>query len=178
MINNIKQGFSLGVTILALLTISLTGALAQTGSHVGATTSPLTSFWYSAPDDLKKIRKLLGEGRSKEAVKASYDFLEMLKQSRSDDNVKTYFGLNALCVSHTSNKSTGDAIAACDKAVRIFPDKWQAYNNRGTAHYIRGDFRKAAEDYGLAIEFSQGSDNARNILRHNVELAEAQIPNK
>ncbi len=156
--------------------IILDEANAQTGSHAGATTSPLTSYWYQASDKIKSIRELLGEGRSADAVKASYAFLKMIKETRDDDNIKMYFGYNALCAAHTSNKSADDAIEACDKAISILPGRWQAYNNRGTAHYVSGYYKKAAEDYRKALTLGTDSENIQSLIRHNIDLVEEHLP--
>ncbi|MGY8985231.1 MAG: tetratricopeptide repeat protein [Sphingomonadales bacterium] len=150
--------------------------VAQTGSHAGATTSPLTSFWFRSPDEIKAIRELLKEGKHQDAVDMSNQFIQMLQNSREDDDVKLYFGYNALCAAHTSNNSPQDAVEACSKAVSIFPGKWQAYNNRGTAYYTNGDFQKASDDYKQALAFGLKIENIKNLIQHNIDLVKLQIP--
>ncbi|MFW5660593.1 MAG: hypothetical protein ACOC05_04325 [Oceanicaulis sp.] len=57
-----------------------------------------------------------------------------------------------------ANLSEADAAEACDLAVAMNEDRWEAYTNRGAALWLAGDAAAASEDFARAAELGAGED--------------------
>jgi len=160
-----------GLILVAILgaLFAGTGAIAQTGSRVGSTTQPLNVVWLDEPSEISTIRALLQEGEVDEALKRARAFLKI------DMPISMkYVGQNMLCSALTAKQEIDEAIEACNVAIKIYPNDWQAINNRGTAYFVGGKFAEAAADYRRALELNPESD----IIKHNIGLIDAKSPPK
>ena len=54
----------------------------------------------------------------------------------------------------------------------MFPARWEALNNRGTAHYVSGQMDLALKDYRQALVQVKGSEKKAELIKHNIKLAE------
>lgn len=63
-----------------------------------------------------------------------------------------------LCIVYAQTGETADAIGACDAAIELRPNAWRAYNNRGAAHWLAGDYAAASADFSRASALGGGED--------------------
>jgi tetratricopeptide (TPR) repeat protein len=63
------------------------------------------------------------------------------------------------------------AIQSCDQALRLQPDRVDAYNNRGVAYYYKGDLEHALQDFDQALRLQPDSTEtyyARGIVYNDM----------
>ncbi|MDG1996830.1 MAG: tetratricopeptide repeat protein [Emcibacteraceae bacterium] len=142
-----------------------------TGSVVGA------SINFGNHDTLIRIRKLINEGKVIDAVRESEKFINNLNTlSRSGKTSKyLYDAYNALCISLTANNESQKATQACNAAIEDTPNRWQAFNSRGSMNYRNGSFSAALADYRQALENAPDVTHIRRIIEHNVRISEARV---
>ncbi len=63
------------------------------------------------------------------------------------------------------------ALADFNKAVELDPQSYDTYHNRGTAHYLKGDYAAAKVDFERAMELNPDDFNAFNNLAWNLATA-------
>lgn len=168
----------LGITIVVISVAGLAamGALAQTGSRIGGGAHPQNTMWLGEPGEFAEIRTLIDNSKAGEAVEVARGFIARERGSPSaDGQMHEYYGLNALCVALTANGDGAESIAVCNDAIAKSPSRWHAFNSRGTAHYVQDHFGAALEDYRQALELAPNSKSIDSLIRHNIELAEANL---
>ena len=146
---------------------------AQTSSRIKGSPSkaPETVVWFTEPTEITEIRLLLQAGKKQEAVARARDFLDRLKGvSGVEAEVRRYYGFSALCSALTTTGELREAIESCSKAIKLYPTRWQALNNRGVAYYMSGQFDRAMQDYNKALAAVQGSDPLTELIQHNIDL--------
>ncbi|MEQ8403529.1 MAG: hypothetical protein RKE49_00420 [Oceanicaulis sp.] len=57
-----------------------------------------------------------------------------------------------------ANQSSDRTAEACDMAVAMNDERWEAYTNRGAALWLDGNAAGAAEDFARAAELGAGED--------------------
>src|SRR5262245_59240745 len=62
----------------------------------------------------------------------------------------------------SGNQQCDRAIADYTAAIELKPDYAEAYNDRGFAYYLKGDFERAISDYARAIELRPNYPKAYN----------------
>lgn len=67
-----------------------------------------------------------------------------------------------LCAAYAATGDMENAMASCNAAVDLRPDSWRAYNNRGAAYLIAGDYTAAAADFARAGELGGDDEVAAN----------------
>ena len=171
------------ITLTAAIAVLLTFACpanvvqAQTGSHIKDNTvkTPETVVWFSEPREITEIRLLLQQGQKQEAVKKARGFLQKLRGvGGSEAQVRRYYGLSALCSALTMSGELDEAIESCNKAVQLYPNRWQALNNRGVAYYMSGKLELAEQDYNQALTTVQSSEPLTALVQHNMDLVQAK----
>lgn len=128
-------------------------------------------------EELSRIRKLLNEGKTKDAVRLARRFIDTLSMNQRSGRTSNLFydGYNALCISLTSDKQFSEAMKACDAAIEHSPNRWQAINSRGSLNYISGNFNDALRDYQKAYEMSPDVNRIKKIIEHNIEISRARV---
>lgn len=63
-----------------------------------------------------------------------------------------------LCIVYAQTGDAQNAISACDAAIELRPNAWRAYNNRGAAHWLAGDYAAATADFARAAEHGGDED--------------------
>ncbi|GEQ98560.1 hypothetical protein JCM17844_21970 [Iodidimonas gelatinilytica] len=158
---------------LAAISLAFTGAtaLAQTtGSRIVRNNDqPVNIIRFEEPAEITQIRILLNDGKTDKAILAAENLLEKDKTP-----LVQYAAWNALCVIHSTVDAWNKALAACDKAIKIRPNHWMALNSRGTLHLMRGTPQKAITDYRAALANLPEKSHEADVVRHNIDLAEAQ----
>lgn len=153
-------------------------AVAQrTGSRIANSphNAPETVVWFSEPREITDIRLLLQDGKKQEAIAMARKYLNKLQGvAGMEARVLRYYGLNAMCAALTSNGELEKAIETCNRAIKMFPTRWQAINNRGVAHYVSGHIDLALQDYNLALTQVQDSKPLTELIQHNIDLANAK----
>ncbi|OGT70020.1 MAG: hypothetical protein A3I78_05855 [Gammaproteobacteria bacterium RIFCSPLOWO2_02_FULL_56_15] len=167
------------IPIISLATLLLAGtnALAQTtGTRLGAYDQKIHILWFDEPQDIAYIRRLLQEGHGAKAVEKAREYAALLSGTQGGEGqVLLYFALNALCAALTKTGETEEAVETCGQAIDLISWKWQAYNNRGTAYYVSGDFTSALQEYRKARDLLNSEGDARFIVERNMELAETRL---
>ena len=152
-------------------------ALAQTGSHITGSphNAPETVVWFSEPREITDIRLLLQAGKKQEAIELARKYMNKLQGIAGlEAQVFRYYGLNALCAALTSAGQLHEAIENCSRAIKMFPKRWQALNNRAVAYYISGQTELALQDYNLALSQVQESKPLAELIQHNIDLVNAK----
>jgi Flp pilus assembly protein TadD len=169
--------FALSVFSLALLLMAGSNALSQTtGTRLIPYKQKTVVIWYDEPHEIAAIRQLLQEGEGEKAVKLAREFVTTVSalDTGGEGQVVHYYALNALCAALTKTGELTEAIKTCGKAIDLVPWKWQAYNNRGTAHFVSRDYDSALRDYRSAGETLDDGEDARFIIESNIKLAKSR----
>jgi tetratricopeptide (TPR) repeat protein len=78
----------------------------------------------------------------------------------------TAAALNNLCIALTGLKRTGEALEACNQAIRLQPGRWSFYNNRANVFFWMGDLDRAMSEYTKALSIRPEED----ILQNNIAI--------
>lgn len=165
--------------IISMVTSLLlaSNAMAQTtGTRLGAYNQKNRIVWFDEPPDIANIRQLLQEGQGEKAVRKARGYAASLAAMQGGEGqVLRYYALNALCAALTKTGEIEEAVDTCGQAIDLVPWKWQAYNNRGTAYYVSGDFSSALAEYRKAGDKLPTEGDASLIVETNTKLAEARL---
>ena len=149
----------------------------QTGTRIkeGARAYPEAVLWLTQPHEITAIRLLLQEGKKERAVKKARGYVASLENVRgAEAKQRRYYAFSALCAALTSTGELNEAIDTCSQAIALYPTRWQALNNRGTAYYVSGQFDLALTDYRKALNQVGVSEEVTDLIQHNIRLAEAE----
>lgn len=154
-------------------------AESQTGTRVDSEASKLAVVQLHESSTVDEVQRLLEQGRIDEAVALAREYVDTVEGQvfigEGDAVPETYFAWNSLCIALTKSRDYDEAIAACERAIRIQPNRWTAINNRGTAHYAAGSYEAALQDYRDALRVAPAESGTRGTIEHNIVLAEARI---
>ena len=168
---------TIAVSILLAFTFNPIAVQAQTGTHIkeAGGKAPETVVWFTEPTEITEIRLLIQAGRKQLAVAKAREFLDKMKGiSGEEARLRRYFGHSALCSALTVSGKLPEAVESCNKAIKLYPDRWQAYNNRGVAYYLSAQLDRALQDYNHALTKVQGSEPLVELIQHNIDLAQAK----
>lgn len=160
--------FTCSVFLLTSITV-----LAATGSRLESATPAGFTYVINGHSEVEEVRRLLQNNLVESAVLKAREFVKRQEQVRDrDSRVQLYYGLNALCGALTAADSLAEAVTNCDRAIELDPDRWQAFNNRGTAYFQQGNYDMALSDYRQALSMTGDSEQATRIVQHNIGLVE------
>ena len=166
-----------GFSILLMFAWPANVVQAQTGSRIkdNSVKMPETVVWFTEPREITEIRLLLQQGKKQEAVARARGFLKKLQGvGGAEAQVRRYYGLSALCSALTMSGKLNEAIDTCSEAVKLYPLRWQALNNRGVAYYMSGKFDLALQDYNQALATVESSEPLTELIQHNIDLVQAK----
>lgn len=152
----------------------------STGTRIKKVNSAYTEsvIWFSQPREIIDIRLLLQNDEKERAIKKARKYVASLETVGGfEAKQRLYYGLNALCAALTSTGEVDEAIDSCSRAIKLYPRRWQALNNRGTAYYVSGQIDLALRDYRKALKQVRGSETLPDIIQHNIRLAEEKKSN-
>lgn len=174
-ITTITRAVSTGIVAL-LLTQSLQAQPARTGTNLNSKAIPSDVLILQVPDEVKRIRELLKEGRKDTALIVAEAYIDKVDRTTlPHESLRKYYAWNAYCTVLTSLQRVEDAIAACSTAMAFEPGKWSAVNNRGTAKLVGGRYEEAMTDYEAALMLvGEQNSNVRETILHNLSLVEAR----
>jgi tetratricopeptide (TPR) repeat protein len=170
----------IGVVILAFGAI-IVSTPGQSDDHAGGFAQPVTSVWYGPPNEILEIRQLLQRGATEDAVQMGINLVDRLQISsvgtRASSSLRLYRyrALNALCVAFAADRQLGEALATCEQAIGLMPERWEAYNSRGTVFFKGANFESALRDFSLALEQGAPTPDLLALIQHNVELAQSRL---
>ena len=129
---------TLALGIFSGLTVAV-AAPAIAGETVGV--APQFSVSSNATRSIGSAASAFEKGNFSKSVSFSRHALKQgLKKSR-----KTVAYSN-LCAALGAQGEYGEAIEACDSAIKIAPTNWQAYSNRAAANWLSGNKEAALVD--------------------------------
>jgi len=114
------------------------------------------------PPFIQKGRALIQEGKAEEAQDI---YREALKRDLTDH--QTAEAHNGLCVAYIMDETWESALNHCNQAIKIRPNNWRYYNNRGNVFYETGSYDRAIEEYERGLKMAPNS----RIMQGNLELA-------
>jgi tetratricopeptide (TPR) repeat protein len=157
--------------------LSTTIAISQTATEPWTGTIPGDTINLTGGDNLKQIRTLLNEGKIDKAVIFAQQNVKSIDgESRSKKtSTHRYDAYNALCLALTAQQKYDDAKEACNTAIKDSPNRWMAYNSRGSLNLKTGNFSDSSNDYRMAMENAPSSGNFKSILEHNMKLAQNKM---
>lgn len=163
-----------GSALIVGLSLTATAAQAQTAVDPWTGAIPGSTIYFPANDNLKQIRKMLNNGEIDKAVVFAQQNIKSIEtESRSGKTTRLrYDAYNALCISLTAQGSFDKAREACDTAIKESPNRWMAYNSRGSLNYKTENLSAALSDYRLALENSPTTGDIKSILEHNIDLTQ------
>ena len=155
------------VTMATLSPISLeVAAQVRKDRKQANSSSPVVVMQLAEPSGLTQGRKFMKLGQPK---KAEQYYLQATKQT--DNNRFLSFSYNGICAARIDLQRFRKALEACNKAIELSPNRWQAYNNKGNAYYHMGRLRFAIEAYEKGREIRPGSWE----LKKNLKLAQDRL---
>ena len=170
------MSFSIALAILIFSGLSISSASAQTGSRIDSSAYPVLSLWLAPPGEISEIRRLLQTGHANDAVVLARNFLEQVKYNiRRGDETHLYFAMNALCVALTNAGELDEAISSCTRTIELYPNHWQAVNNRGTAYLVAGRVGEATADYRTALDLQTAKGSFAEVIQHNLDLSVSRL---
>jgi len=144
----------------------------QTGTRIkgGGSEQPRVIVRFDEPGELAEIRMLLGENK----IEAARALADSLLKSDLSPSVQ-YAGFNARCAIESKAGRFGEALEACNAAIRIRPFFWMALNSRGTVNLLTGRLQNALEDYESALSSLPEGSATADMVRHNIELTRQRL---
>lgn len=179
-VNNPNYKSTVAVTLIIIgIVFMSTAANAQTATEPWTGAVAGDNINIGTNDLLIDIRRKLNRGDITGAVRlAERNIYSIEYNSRSGKTTKySYDAYNALCISLTAQKNYDQALTACNTAIEGSPNRWFAYNSRGSLKYKTGKFKDAIKDYQLALENAPKFDDITSILGHNIRISEAKVSN-
>ncbi len=135
---------------LALLT-SLTAVFAGSAmaGELASSTAPQFGVVSNATGSIGAAATAFERGDYAKSITFSrYALKQGLKKSRK---ATTY---SNLCAALGAQGNFGEALTACNSALEIAPQNWQAYENRATVHWLSGNQEAAKVDMATASKKS------------------------
>lgn len=87
-------------------------------------------------------------------------------ESRELSPRNTAAALNNLCIALTGLQRTGEALDACNRAIRLEPGRWSFYNNRANVYFWMGEYDRALSEYTKALSIRPDEE----ILQNNIAI--------
>lgn len=146
--------------------ISLTiGQTASTGQFEVKAQKEI--YWSLGKSDLViKAGKRLESGKLKQAGRL---YRKALKTTlRKNDRFIAYINLSVI---HNTQKQYEKGLKYSNKALKLAPNNWLAFNNRGTAYFGLAKYDLAKQDYAKAISLQPGDKG----LAYNQHLTQSKI---
>lgn len=95
-----------------------------------------------------------------------YELSTRALESRELSPRNTAAALNNLCIALTGLQRTGEALDACNRAIRLEPGRWSFYNNRANVYFWMGEYDRALSEYTKALSIRPDED----ILQNNIAI--------
>lgn len=115
-----------------------------------------------ASDLLKKGREMIQVGNTEQA---RVIFTAALERDLTDwQRARAH---NGMCVALIMEEAWTDALDHCNTAIRIVPNNWRFYNNRGNIYLETGEIDMALEEYRRGLAMAPQS----YVIKRNIELA-------
>jgi tetratricopeptide (TPR) repeat protein len=96
---------------------------------------------------------------------AAYYYSEALRRNALSDD-ETVIAHSDLCVTLLFLEKFDEAIAQCETALDLRPNRWETLNNLGTVYLVQGDYGNALQAFERALAMKPGSP----ILKANKQL--------
>ncbi len=151
---------------LLLTSISFTiGQTASAGQYEVKAQKEI--YWSMGKSDLVvKAGKKLEAGKLDQARRL---YRQSLKTTlRKNDRFIAYINLSVI---HNTQKKYENALKYSNKALKLAPKNWLAFNNKGTAYFGLGKYELAKENFAKAVALNPDDES----LQFNIELAQSKI---
>lgn len=111
---------------------------------------------------LKNARIALRKGKFKKAIR-----LYKIALKRDAGEQGNIIANTDLCVAHYLQSDLEIALEYCNTAIKLAPNQWISYNNRGNVLIANGSFDEAEASYKKALKLFPKSE----IIQKNLKLA-------
>lgn len=159
--------------VLSLLVLSFglitADASAQTGSRLGGSSQPVMSIMVNPDNEMRIVADLLRNGYPEVVIKRLKKYMRTVAVTGLPLGYK-YQGLNAMCNAYTAMGEKEEAIKACTQAIALFPKRWEAFNTRGAAYHVRGDYTEATADYKRALKLVRNNARFADLIKNNLAM--------
>lgn len=95
-----------------------------------------------------------------------YQLSKKALESKELSPKNTAAALNNLCIALTGLKRTGEAMEACNHAIRLEPGRWSFYNNRANVYFWMGELDRAMTEYTKALAIRPEEE----VLQNNIAI--------
>jgi len=130
---------------------------------------------FAAPAEAIKIEIILDNDELYSAAKRAFHegqledaaslYAAAIKRNALSDP-ETVVAHSDLCVTFLFLERFSEAIAECETALALMPNRWETLNNLGTVYLVQGDFDTALATFERALSMKPGS----RILKANKQL--------
>ncbi len=173
MVPALKAFIVLSLIILSFGLIT-TDASAQTGSRLGGGSQHVMAIMINPDNEMSIVADLLRNGYPEAVVKRLKKYMRIVAVTGLPLGYK-YQGLNALCNAYTAMGEKEEAIKACTQAIALFPRRWEAFNTRGAAYHVRGDYTEATADYKRALKLVRNNARFTKIIKGNLAMVASKL---
>ena len=138
----------------------------ELAKRMGIETGPKLEVIFQTPDILRQAREAIIYG---EVEKARELYGRALTRDLSENQRARSH--NGMCVVHILERAFDDALEHCNMAIRIRPNDWRFYNNRGNIYLETGALEAAIGEYERGLKLSPQSE----VIRRNLALANNRV---
>ncbi len=143
---------------LAALTLAVAG---MTTSALAADSAPQFSVAKTATRTIASGASAFQKGDFQKSIAFSrYALKQGLKKSRKA------VAYSNLCAALGAEGRYDEAVDACDSALKIAPQNWQAFSNRAAVNWLSGDKMQALQD----IEAAKTISPEAGEITHNLQV--------
>ena len=136
-------------------------ALAMVGTAAQAQECPSEPVFVAVSGPNSDVRASVRRLAQSEWVDAAYFAREALDSGTSRRN-KAAAAAN-LCFALAKQGDEGTAEACDDAVTRAGDTRWEAYNNRGAAHWLSGNLAAAQADFAQAVALEGDEEASANV---------------
>lgn len=153
--------------VLALLLVAFEAAAKDRKSTYSQSSSSKQILYLQAPDALNAGRKHLKKGNPQLAI-AAFDRVIADKNSKSRYIASAY---NGRCAALIRLRRYKEALESCNRSIEIAPNRWEGYNNKGTAYFHLGHLRFAIDAFQAGRELAPKN----RVLSQNIKLVRTHL---
>lgn len=167
------------IFLAAAVASASAAAQQRTGSHLDSHSARPTRVHFNVSSEIDRILNLIEAGRNQEAVSAAHEHVESLRTMQLHAETKEaellYYALNALCIALTTTSQFDEALETCSAAIDESPQRWSAWNSRGTTYFATANFEEALADFSRAYALAPDDEAIVDTIQWNIRLTNERL---